>query len=165
MAVKQSLNTLTGKPHLKTPFTARLAVIVLWFLGLTAVGGGIAMALGLGMGDGSWLEDIPLVPHRLLPAAVLILIFGAGSLLTAYGIARMPSWKWVRGVERLTGRHWSWVGTLGLGVGMMLWVALQLIWLDLNALHTVYGTVGVVLVSVGLSATFRSHLQLGDPSN
>lgn len=159
------MTTQTRVRDLRTPPTVRVAVIVLLFLGLTASGGGIAMALGLGMGDASWLEDIPLVPHRLLPAAVLVLVFGAGSVLTAYGIARTPSWNWVRGVERLTGRHWSWVGTIGLGVGMILWIALQLIWLDPNALHAVYGTVGVVLISVGLSATFRSHLQFGDPSS
>lgn len=103
------MSAQTRVREVRTPPTVRVAFIVLWFLRLTALGGGR--------------------------------------------------------VERLTGRHWSWMGTLVLGVGMMLWIALQLIWLDPNALHAVYGTVGVVLVSVGLSATLRSHLQLGDPSS
>jgi hypothetical protein len=61
-------------------------------------------------------------------------------------------------LEDLTGHHWAWFATLALGVGMMTWIGLQLVWIDFNALHAVYGTIGLTLAVLPLTRSVRDHL-------
>jgi hypothetical protein len=132
--------------------------VVLMFLGVTAAGGGIAMLSGFTPPD-RWLDDIPLVAGWTVPGLVLVLIFGAGSLITAYGVLRRPSWAWLSGVEQLTGHHWSWAAGLLLGLGQMVWIALELAYLpDNSALQVVYGSTGLLLVLVPMLPAVRHHL-------
>jgi hypothetical protein len=132
--------------------------VVLVFLGVTAVGGGIAMLSGFTPPD-RWLDDIPLVAGWTVPGLVLVLIFGAGPLITAYGVIRRPSWAWLSGVEKLTGHHWSWAAGLLLGLGQMVWIALELAYLpDNSALQVVYGTTGLLLVLLPVLPAVRRHL-------
>ncbi len=140
------------------PPSATAAIAVLIFLGLTAVGGGIGFFFDIGMRDPTWLEEIPLVVNWALPGLVLGLGFGVGSLVTAYGVARRPDWSWLGWLERATDHHWSWLGTLVLGIGMITWVALQLVWIDLSFLHVIYGTVGLALVALALTRSLRMYL-------
>jgi hypothetical protein len=71
------------------------AIVVLWFLGLTALGGSIGFFADIGMRDPAWLEEIPLVVNYAVPGLVLGLGFGVGSLVTAYGLTRRPHWSWL----------------------------------------------------------------------
>jgi len=112
----------------------------------------------VGMRDPAWLEEIPLVVNWAVAGLVLEVGFGFGSLLTAYGLTRRPHWPWLGWLEELSGRHWAWLATLALGVGMMSWIGLQLVWIDFNALHVIYGTVGLVLAALPLTRSFRDHL-------
>jgi hypothetical protein len=134
------------------------AIVVLWFLGLTALGGSIGFFVDVGMRDPAWLEEIPLVVNWAVPGLVLGLGFGVGSLVTAYGLTRRPRWPWLGWLEELTAHHWAWFATLALGVGMMTWIGLQLVWLDFNALHATYGATGLILALLPLTPSFRDHL-------
>jgi len=134
------------------------AIVVLGFLGLTAVAGGIGFFTDIGMRDPAWIEEIPLVVSWALPGLVLGIGFGVGSLVTAYGLIRRPNWPWLGWLEGLTGRHWAWFATLVLGVGMLTWIGLQLVWIDFNALHVIYATVGLSLAVLPLTPSFREYL-------
>jgi hypothetical protein len=134
------------------------AIVVLWFLGLTAVAGGVGFFTDVGMRDPAWIEEIPLVVNWAVPGLVLGIGFGVGSLVTAYGLTRRPNWPWLGWIEELTGRHWAWFATLALGVGMLTWIGLQLVWIDFNALHAIYGTVGLSLAVLALTPSFREYL-------
>lgn len=137
-------------------------IVVLCFLGLTALGGSIGFFADVGMRDPAWLETIPLVVNWAVPGLVLGIGFGIGSLVTAYGLFRRPRWLWLAWLEDLTGHHWSWVATIALGLGMMTWIGLQLIWLDFNLLHAVYGSIGIFLATLPLAPSFRNHLLADD---
>src|SRR4029453_4719287 len=83
------------------PFTASLTVAVLLFLGVSAVGGGLAMVTGYTPPQ-KWLDAIPLVNSWIIPGLVLGLGFGAGSLVVARGVAFRPAWRRTERVERAT---------------------------------------------------------------
>lgn len=155
--------TLTSKPAEATtgsrrPTTATAAIAVLGFLGVSAVGGGIGLFFDIGMRDERWLDQIPLIPNWAVPGLVLGVGFGLGSLVVAYGVLRRPEWGWLAWAERLTGRHWAWVATLVLGIAMVAWIGLQLIWLSISFLHVIYGLVGLALIVLAWSGSLRDYL-------
>jgi hypothetical protein len=146
------------RAHQHRPPTVWTFIVVLAFLGITAVGGGVAMLSGFTPPD-SWLDDIPLIDTWTIPGLVLSLVFGAGSLITAYGVIRRPSWAWLSGVQRLTGQHWSWAAGLLLGLGQVVWISLELAYLrDRSALQVVYATTGLLLVLLPVLPSVRRHL-------
>jgi hypothetical protein len=159
MAIAGHHPTATGRQG--RPPSVISAVSILSFLGVTAVGGGIGFFFDIGMRDDRWMEQIPLVTNWAIPGIVLGVGFGLGSLLTAFGVLRRPDWSWLHWLERATGHHWAWAATLALGVGMLAWVGLQLIWLSPHFLHAIYGVVGAALIGLSLTRSYRSYLTPG----
>jgi len=140
------------------PGTVWALVIMLVFLGISAAAGGVAMLSGFAPPD-SWLDAIPVVGSWVVPGLVLGVGFGAGALLTAYGMVRRPSPSWLGPLERLTGHHWSWPASLLLGAGQLVWIALELVYLpEYSALQAVYGGTGAVLVLLPLLPAVREDL-------
>jgi len=143
------------------PAAVSTTIGVLIFLGLSAVVGGVMLLFTSIPGDnfpGDWLERIPPIDSWLLPGLVLGVGFGIGSLIVAYGVLRKPQWTWLAVVKRLSGHHWSWLATIVLGAGQVVWIVLEVIYLGFGALHVVYGTVGLALVLLPLLPSVRSHL-------
>lgn len=150
----------------RRPGTVKATISLLFFLGVTALGGGTAMVLGLGsentMLPAEWLAAIPLIDSWVFPGMVLGLGFGLGALVVGYGMIRRPDWPWSRQLEAATGRHWAWSATLVLGAGHVLWIALQLVFLPgMSWLHLVYGAVGLSLVALPLTPSMRTDLLVG----
>ncbi|MCU7729469.1 hypothetical protein ODJ79_37620 [Actinoplanes sp. KI2] len=135
---------------------------MLLFLGITAVLGGIELTFGLWMSaqpPGDWLDAIPLIDSWVLPGLVLGAGFGVGSLVAAYGMLRRPRTAWPSPVERLTGRHWSWAMTELLGLGMLAWIGLEVVYLpERSWLEALYGGVGVALALLPTLPSVRRYL-------
>ncbi|GIF21648.1 hypothetical protein BJ973_004908 [Actinoplanes tereljensis] len=113
---------------------ARKAVTagVLTFLGLTAVGGGVAILVGATPPSG-WLENVPLIHGWTIPGLVLTAGFGAGSLLTAAAVLREHPWS-----RAATGLD---------GLGLVAWIALEFAYLpDISWLQWLYAAVGIALL-------------------
>jgi len=143
------------------PPAVKAAVGVLGFLGISALAGGAAMVFGLGGAapPRAWLDDVPVVTNWTVPGLVLGAGFGLGALITAYGVVRRPRWAWLRPVERALGYHWSWLATLLLGLGQVIWIALELAYLpQLSALQGIYGAVGLALLVLPLGGAMRRYL-------
>jgi hypothetical protein len=134
------------------------------FLGLTAVAGGVEMVAfraGNSYLPSAWLDRIPLVDSWLVPGLVLGLGFGVGSLVITYGLLRRPRWSLADPVERLTGQHWSWAASVLLGVGLIAWIALEVIYLpDRSWLEVVYGLLGILLTTLPRSRSVRTYLRV-----
>ena len=133
---------------------------VLLFLGLTAVPSGVVMLVGgTDVFPAEWLDDFPLIDSLVLPGLVLLLGFGVGSLVTAYGVLRRPVWPVLGFVERWTRHHWSWLATILLGVGQTVWIGLEYVYLDtVSFLQPLYGTVGLLLALLPLTPGVRRWL-------
>ncbi|HEU5113749.1 MAG TPA: hypothetical protein VFU96_10560 [Acidimicrobiia bacterium] len=88
-----------------------------------------------------------------MPGVVLGIGFGVGSLLTAYGVIRRPLWGWTSFLEQRTRQHWSWIATVALGVGHVVWIFLELLFLpEMSWFHPLYGAVGLGLARHSVSA-------------
>ena len=141
------------------PVAVSTTVGVLLFLGVTAVGGGIALILGIGAPPENWLTGMPVIASWTVPGLVLGAGFGLGSLVAAYGMLRRPYWSRLGFVARLTGHHWSWIVTLLLGLGQLVWITLELVYLpEPSPLQFVYATVGLALVLLPLRGSVRTYL-------
>jgi hypothetical protein len=139
-------------------------MVLLVFLGLSALPSGLFMVIG---GTDSfpeeWVEAFPVIDSLLAPGLVLLLGFGVGSLVTAYGVWRRPRWAWLAGLTRWSGRHWSWLATVLLGLGQMIWIALELVYLpQVSFLQPLYGGVGVALFAIAWHPAVRAYLALPD---
>jgi hypothetical protein len=153
---------VTVTPTNHRPAAVRATIGVLIFLGISAIAGGAALALGVGAAPpADWLDDIPLIDSWVVPGLVLGIGFGVGSLLAAYGMSRRPRWPWLGFIERLTRHHWSWMATVLIGVGHVAWIVLELIYLrETSDLQVVYGATGVVLIALPMHPAVRRHLAI-----
>ncbi len=125
---------------------------VLIFLGVSATAGGAALVSGAGAPPHDWLRDVPLIDSWLVPGLVLGLGFGVGSLLVAYAM--------------LTQHRWSWPATLLIGLGLALWLGLELVYLPRpSALQAVYGAVALALLVLPLRPAVRRHLSAHSPAS
>lgn len=145
----------------QTPAAVRVVMATLLFLGVTSLLGGLAMISSIGPDDfvpSAWLDDIPLVESWVVPGIVLAVGFGFGSILVYLGMRRRWSWPWA---ETLIPYHWSWLGTILLGLGHVIWIGLELVYLPaLSPLQFVYGAVGLMLLALPFLPGVRNHLRL-----
>lgn len=143
----------------KRPGTVVAAFVLLLFLGVSAVPG--SAALFWNTVPDEWLDDIPIIDSWLLPALVLFVGFGIGSLVAAYGVWRRPVWGWLAWVERPTKHHWSWLATVLIGLGQVVWIGLEVVLLpEVTWLQAVYGPLGLALFSLAVTPTMRRYLHV-----
>lgn len=114
--------------EIRRPRSVTVMLWILGFLGVTALGGGIEMLLfptGNDYLPATLLDKIPIVDSFIVPGLVLAVGFGLGSLFLAWGVARRSDVPGLRWLERLTRRHWSWAGTVALGVAFTAWMVIE----------------------------------------
>lgn len=83
----------------------------------------------------------------MLPGLVLALGFGVGGLASAIGMLRRRGH--LRLVEVRTGHHWSWSLTIALGVGLLFWIFLEVL----------YALVGVTLIALASTGSVGTYLE------
>ena len=146
----------------RRPRSVTALAAVLFFLGLTAVGGGTALVLGRGAPPDAWLDRIPVVDSWTVPGLVLGLGFGVGSLVTGYGVLSGRSWSWLAGLERRTRHQWSWSAAILLGLGQAAWLGLETVYLPaLSPLQFIYAVVAVALLALASLRSTRTYLRRG----
>ena len=60
-------------------------------------------------------------------------------------------------MERTFGEHWTWVGAGVVGVGLLLWLAVELWMVGYSFLLFVYGVVGVLILFVALMPSTKRY--------
>jgi hypothetical protein len=156
--------TITKAVRVARPFPVVVILTLLIALGIGAVGGGWAMIFGIGgesMMSNEVLEALPLVDSWVIPGLVLLIGFGLGSLLAAYGVWRRPRWSWLAGLEQMTGHHWSWLATILIGAGQVVWITLELVSIPFSVLMAVFGPLGLALALLPLTPSARLYLKRG----
>jgi hypothetical protein len=156
--------TITKAVRVARPFPVVVILTLLIALGIGAVGGGWAMIFGIGgesMMSNEVLEALPLVDSWVIPGLVLLIGFGLGSLLAAYGVWRRPRWSWLARLEQMTGHHWSWLATILIGAGQVVWITLELVSIPFSVLMAVFGPLGLALALLPLTPSARLYLKRG----
>lgn len=144
----------------------RALFLVLAFQGLSGLlGGGMLFAQTVGAGaffPDEWLGRIPF-DSWLWPGVILGGGLGVNALVLAYGIRRLPRWRGLLFVERVTGQHWSWAGSLGLGVALMAWIVVQRLLIPGTTwLQPFYFSVGAAIAALTLTRSVRANLRASD---
>ena len=132
----------SGRP----PAVALLSGL-LAFQGISGLGGGLALILdptGEAIGiPVAWLDGSPF-PDYLIPGVVLFALLGLIPLLVARAV-------WL-------GRPRSWMASLIVGAALVTWIAVQILVVGYQArppLQLTYGSVGVLLLVLSMSASVR----------
>lgn len=134
------------------------ALVVLTLGGFAGAAGFLADPTGQLMGMDEVLRQLP-VPSYTLPGLFLLVIMGLYPLLLVYGLLARPRWAWADPLVRWSGAHWSWAGTLALGLGLALWLALQAAWIGFAApVQWFTALLDLALLSLTLSPSLRRDL-------
>jgi hypothetical protein len=141
----------------RRPATVRVTIGLLVFLGLSGLFGGIGLIFGLWGMDAiprEPLDRIPLIDSWLIPGLVLVVGFGLGPLIAAYGVLHRSPWPRFA----VAGRHWSWLATLLLGLGQLAWLLVEFLYVGPSLLLAIYGAVGVALSMLPTLMPVRRYL-------
>ncbi len=106
---------MTAQLHpTRRPFVVYLVMALLVFVALGAIPASLMLitdpsgtSLGLPL---EWIDQ-SVFGNYLLPGIVLLIVFGLGSLIAAFGV-------WRR-------QQWSWLLTILLGLALMIWIVVQ----------------------------------------
>jgi len=115
-------------PSRKRPPAVLVLYILQAFLGLGAIGGGIALILdpsGEMMGMPLSMLDRAPFSNFLLPGILLLVVFGLLPLVVLYGLSKRPEWKWVYKLTPFKELHSSWSLSLYIGFGQIIWIMIE----------------------------------------
>jgi hypothetical protein len=104
---------------------------LLLFLAFGGLYGGVAMLLdpsGHSLGMDDVLALLP-IGDFVLPGLFLLLVMGVAPLGVAYGLLLRPAVAAAAPLERLTGHHWAWTGTIVLAAVLAVWLTVQGFWI------------------------------------
>ena len=142
------------------------AVLLLLFVGLQALsglfGGGILVLdptgglLGLPIGV---LDRTPFADF-LVPGLILFLVLGIAPAAITVALWSKPAWSAAAWVEHAFGEHWTWVGAGVVGVGLLIWLAVELWMVGYSFLLFVYGVLGVLILVVALMPSTKRYYQV-----
>lgn len=140
----------------------RLLIGTVLFQGVTGTAGGLMLITTSGEEEflpAEYLHHIPF-DSWFWPGVILAGGLGITALVIAWALLRTPTWHWAAPIERRTGHHWSWVAAIGLGIGLMAWIVVELVLLpEWSWLQPLYLAVGAVVVAAALAPGVRDRLR------
>lgn len=135
------------------PIGAILLLLLVGFQALSGLfGGGLLvldpsgeiLGLPLSVLDGAPFTDF------LVPGLILFLVLGVAPAILAVALWIRPAWRAATRVERAFGEHWTWVGAGVVGVGLLVWLAVELWMVGSSFFLILYGVLGVLILAVAL---------------
>lgn len=139
-------------------------IILLGFLAIGALFGGLAFII---RPDGSIyqmpVELLANSPFKnfMLPGIILLTIFGIFPLLVIYGLIKKPESKFLNKLNLINDYHFSWTFAVYTGIALIVWINVQTLVLNsVEILHTIYSTLGILIVCVALLPQTRKPYKL-----
>ncbi len=150
---------------MKKTFSSYLLIGLVFFLAIGAIWGGLSLVMdpsGVGIGfPPEILEQLEQSPFSnfLVPGLFLFLFLGIFPMITTYGLITKRDLKWVKKLNPYKNRHWSWTFSYHIGLLLILWIDMQLLFgIGFGILHFVYSVLGVLIVFVAhLSSTKKVY--------
>lgn len=143
------------------PLTAKLLIALVGLQALSGIGGGVGLVVGpkgevLQM-PLEFLEGTPFADY-LVPGLILLIVLGLFAALVFYGLAWRPRWAWTDFFNRWTGQHWSWSASLVLGIGLTIWIVVEMIMIrQVAAIQVLYLALGALILAVALLPPTRHY--------
>lgn len=130
----------------RRPAALWLLLVLLLVQGLGGLAGGLSLAL---RPDGSimqmpvsYLDGSPFSDY-LIPGLILLLVLGVLPLVAVAGL-------WM-------GRRWAWYAAVVVGLGLMIWILVEILIIPFNWLQPAFGVVGVLIFAVAVLKSVRRH--------
>jgi len=136
---------------------------VLLFQGISALAPGVMLVVDpsgalLGMSPAA-LQGGPFHDY-LIPGIILAVVLGLGPLLVAAGLLLLPDWPWLERLNPRKEMHWSWPGALLLGLGLMIWILVQVVIIGPGSwLQPFYFAIGLLILLLCFAPSARAHLR------
>jgi hypothetical protein len=144
----------------KRPPLATALIVVLIFLGVSGLVGGLAF---IAAPDGSiihapksWLEDIPF-SNFLIPGLLLFFVVGVLSLLVAAALLWRPAWSGLQRIAPFKGQYWGWTATGLAGFGIIIFEIVESAFIGLSWPQMLYGGIGIAILVLALSPPVREY--------
>ncbi|MDO3408563.1 hypothetical protein QWJ34_02145 [Saccharibacillus sp. CPCC 101409] len=145
-----------------TPIAVLLLISLHLFLALGAVGGGAALIAdpsGESMGMPVSLLERSFFPNFFIPGILLLLLFGAGPLVVAYGLWRLPRWPAAEAVNPYRRElHPVYALSLYVGFGQIVWIAVQTYMMNsVSPVQLLYTSMGLLIAIATLLPSVRIY--------
>ena len=142
------------------PASVWVLIFLLLFLGLNAaVAGGMFIIAPDGHLIQMPLSNLKNSPFSdfLVPGFLLFLFVGVYPMVIAYSLWRRPTWQWPDLLNPFKRMHWCWAGSLAAGVVPMIWIMVQIQWVQASFLQVVVFGWGVLIVALTLLRSVRRY--------
>ncbi len=113
--------------RMKRPFTLWILVFFLVFLAIGGLVGAyhfLSDPSGTSIGMAKELALLP-VPNYTLPGIFLLTVMTLTPLFLTFGLIAKPNIPFIQNLLRFAPYHWSWTGTVILGIILMLWLVVE----------------------------------------
>lgn len=135
-------------------------LIVLGFLALGAIGGGIVLFISpSGELIGLPLSEFKNLPFDsfLIPGVILFSVLGLIPSLLIIALVKKPESKLAERINLFTDMHWAWTYSIYVAFALIGWIHIQLIFLQggVHWLHTFYLFYAVFMIIVALLPQIR----------
>ena len=135
-------------------------ILLLIFLAVGALFGGGAFLIAP---DGhliqvliSHLKNSPFKDF-LIPGAFLFTFLGIYPTAVAYSLWKRPAWRWPDSINPFKQFHWSWAASLAAGVIVLIWIAVEMVWVPIGIAHIIYLGWGSLLLVLALLPGVRRY--------
>jgi len=141
-----------------------MLIFLLGWLSVGALYGGVALIL---KPDGSFfnmpvdiLKGSPFMDF-LIPGIILLVVFGLFPVYVIYSLLKKQENKTMQRLNLLDDHHFSWTFSVYTGLAQIIWINVQtLIFNAVDALHTIYSSLDILIVCVALLPATRKHYKL-----
>lgn len=86
----------------------------------------------------------------LIPGLILLLALGVLPGILVYALIRRPNWRWFGIFNIYRGVHWAWTYSLYLGIMLVIWILVEIVWIEYDLLQTIFGLFGVAIIILTL---------------
>ncbi len=93
----------------------------------------------------------------LIPGIILFVVLGVGPLATAWVLARRPRSAALERVNPCSHEYWGWTLSGAIGVGLVVWIAVEALIVPYSFLQPLYAGVGVVIIALTLAPSVRAY--------
>ena len=146
---------------MKVNIVRNIFLIILGFLALGAIGGGIVLIISpSGELIGLPLSEFKNIPFNsfLVPEVILLIILGVIPSLLIIALLKKPKSRIAERINIFNDMHWAWTFSIYIAFSLIGWIHIELIFLQGGVywLHTFYLFYGVLIILIALLPQIRN---------
>ncbi len=144
---------------MKIKKTRNILLILLGFLALGALGGGVVLIISpTGELIGIPLTELKNSPFNnfLIPGIILFSVLGLIPLMLIFALLKKPEYRLAEQINLFKDMHWSWTFSIYIAFMLICWIQIQMMFLQsVHWLHTFYMFYAVVIILFALLPPIR----------